>query len=66
MPLQYLFPYPFRCPNDSDMDVSDGSLKINFKRSMCTSKVDSEEGFASPDISQFMIQYDSSILVVQT
>ena len=49
----------FRCPNDSDMDVSDGSLKINFERSMCTSKVDSEKGFeessAPPDLSQFMI-----------
>ena len=57
--LQYLFPYPFRCPNDSDMDVSDGVLKINFERSMCTSKVDSEEGFedssAPLDLSQFMV-----------
>ena len=37
---------------------------------MCTSKVDSEEGFGESsvplDLSQFMIQYDNSILVVQT
>ena len=52
------------------MDVSDGSLKINSERSICTSEVDSKEGFeessAPPDLSQFMIQYDNSILVVQT
>ena len=68
--LQYLFPYPFSCPNDSDVDVSEGSLKINFERSMCTSKGDSEEGFkessAPRDLSQFMIQYDNSILIAQT
>ena len=51
---------PFQVSYDSNMDVSDGSLKIGFEQSICISEVDLEEdfkeSFVPPDLLQLVEQ----------
>ena len=57
---------PFQVSYDSNMDVSDGSLKIDFEQSICISEVDLEEDFEEssvpPDFLRLVKQEEKQIM----
>ena len=66
VPFAMFVSLPFQVSYDSNMDVSDGSLKIDFGQSICISEVDLEEDFKEssvpPDLLQLVEQEEKQIM----